>query len=140
MLEVMVSEAIRKRTPSSLVQMPVWRWGPSPAAIPARSWTLTAARSTTAARSRRCASTTGPGASVDVEHDDADRGAGRHISCRVLVFWAERGRLPRFYPDVLEFWRPWAPDVCGRGIDATFLAEDRPEETAEQLLALLAGR
>jgi haloacetate dehalogenase len=79
------------------------------------------------------------GASVDVEHDDADRGAGRAIACPVLVLWAGRGGLPRFYPDVLEVWRPWAPDVRGRALDAThFLAEDRPQDAAAELLAFLA--
>jgi len=80
------------------------------------------------------------GATVDVEHDDADVEAGRRIACPVLVLWAGRGALPRFYADVLEVWRPWAPDVRGRALDARhFLAEDRPEETADALLAFLAA-
>ena len=67
------------------------------------------------------------GATVDVEHDTADRGSGRRIECPVLVLWAARGGLPRFYPDVLDVWRPWAADVRGAGIDARhFLAEERP--------------
>jgi haloacetate dehalogenase len=79
------------------------------------------------------------GATVDVEHDDADRAAGRTIACPVLVLWAGRGGLPRFYDDVLAVWRPWAPDVRGRAVDAGhFLAEDRPEETASELLGFLA--
>ena len=78
------------------------------------------------------------GASVDVAYDDADREAGRQIACPVLVLWAGRGGLPRFYSDVLEVWRPWAPDVRGKALDAThFLAEDRPEEAAAELLAFL---
>jgi haloacetate dehalogenase len=78
------------------------------------------------------------GATVDSEHDDIDRAAGRRIACPVLVLWATRGGLPRFYGDVLDVWRPWAGDVRGMGIDAThFLAEDNPEETAYQLLAFL---
>jgi haloacetate dehalogenase len=79
------------------------------------------------------------GASVDIEFDDADREAGRQIACPVLVLWAGRGGLPRFYSDVLEVWRPWAPDVRVKALDAShFLAEDRPEETAAELLAFLA--
>ena len=79
------------------------------------------------------------GASVDVGHDDADREAGRRIACPVLVLWGARGALPIFYGDVLEVWRPWAPDVGGAALDAGhFLPEDRPEETAERLLAFLA--
>ncbi|MGB0092453.1 MAG: hypothetical protein WBP81_07965 [Solirubrobacteraceae bacterium] len=46
---------------------------------------------------------------------------------------------PGFYPDILEVWRPWAPDVRAEAVDANhFLAEDRPEETAAQLLSFLA--
>ena len=79
------------------------------------------------------------GASVDVAHDDADRDAGRRIAAPVLVLWAARGGLPGFYPDILEVWRPWAPDVRGEAVDANhFLAQDRPEETAAQLLTFLA--
>jgi haloacetate dehalogenase len=79
------------------------------------------------------------GATVDVEHDDADREAGRRIACPVLVLWAARGGLPRFYDDVLDVWRPWAGDVRGAAIDARhFLAEDNPEDTVQQLLAFLS--
>jgi haloacetate dehalogenase len=56
----------------------------------------------------------------------------------VLVLWALRGGLPRFYDDVLGVWRPWAQDVRGAGVDAThFLAEDAPEATADHLLSFL---
>jgi haloacetate dehalogenase len=78
------------------------------------------------------------GATVDVEDDRADRDAGRSIRCPTLVLWAGRGGLPRFYPNVLEVWRPWASDLRGRAVDAThFMAEDRPEEVAGELLAFL---
>ena len=78
------------------------------------------------------------GATIDFEHDDADRTAGRRIKCPVLVLWALRGGLPRFYDDVLGVWRPWAQDVRGAGVDAThFLAEDAPEATADHLLSFL---
>jgi haloacetate dehalogenase len=80
------------------------------------------------------------GASVDVAHDDADRRAGRQIGSPLLVLWAARGGLPRFYPDVLEVWRPWGREVAGGPIDAShFLAEDQPQATAAELLAFLAG-
>jgi haloacetate dehalogenase len=80
------------------------------------------------------------GATVDAEHDEADRAAGHRIECPVLVLWAARGALPRFYGDVLGVWRPWAKDVRGVGIDARhFLAEDRPRATADQLLAFLSS-
>jgi haloacetate dehalogenase len=78
------------------------------------------------------------GAGVDREHDDADRGR-REIACPVRVLWAADGALGRFYPDPLELWRPYAPDVTGRAIAAShFLAEDAPEEIAADLLEFLA--
>jgi haloacetate dehalogenase len=77
------------------------------------------------------------GATVDREHDEADRGRCR-IECPVLVMWSARGALPRLYGDVLEVWRPWAREVSGRGLDAThFLVEDEPEAVAHELIALL---
>jgi haloacetate dehalogenase len=70
------------------------------------------------------------GAGVDRVHDDADRGR-RWIECPLLALWSARGALPRFYGDVLDVWRPWAPDVTGQGLDAShFLVEDQPEQVA----------
>ena len=47
--------------------------------------------STTRARCRRSARTTAPGAGIDREHDDADRGR-RRIECPLLALWSARGR------------------------------------------------
>lgn len=78
------------------------------------------------------------GASIDIEHDTVDVASGRVITCPVLVLWGKRGALPRFYDDVIDVWRPWAPDLQGIALDSShFLAEDRPEETASELLAFL---
>jgi haloacetate dehalogenase len=79
------------------------------------------------------------GATVDREHDDADRGT-RRIECPLLALWSARGALPRLYGDVLDVWRPWvAGGPAGHGLDAGhFLAEDRPEEVADDLRAFLA--
>lgn len=80
------------------------------------------------------------GATVDVVHDDADRDAGRQIDCPTLALWAAKGGLPRFYGDVLDVWRPWAPDVRGTAVDAShFLAEDHPEEVVAELLSFFGA-
>jgi haloacetate dehalogenase len=76
------------------------------------------------------------GATIDRQLDEADR--GRTIGCPVLCLWGARGALPVFYGDVLEVWRPWAPAVTGRAVDAShFLVEDRPREVATELAAFL---
>lgn len=79
------------------------------------------------------------GATIDRELDEADRGR-RQIECPTLALWGRRGALEAFYEDVLEVWRPWAPGVTGRGLDAShFLVEDRPEDTAAELIEFVAS-
>ena len=76
------------------------------------------------------------GATVDREDDEVDRACGRRIRCPVLVLWGAHGALPTLYGSVLDLWRPWADNLSGAALDAGhFLAEDRPRETAERLLA-----
>src|SRR3954465_8139456 len=76
------------------------------------------------------------GVTIDRAHD-AEAGT---IACPVLALWGADGALPRFYPDPLELWRGFAPDVTGRAIaDAGhFLAEDQPDEVLRELDAFLA--
>ncbi len=79
------------------------------------------------------------GAKIDHELDEADLAAGRRIACPVLVLWAGQDELGRWF-DVLETWRRWADDVRGRAVDAGhFLAEERPDEVAEELRAFFSG-
>ena len=78
------------------------------------------------------------GATIDHELDEVDLAAGRRILCPVLALWSGRDELGRWF-DVLETWRRWAVDVRGRAVDAGhFLAEERPDEVAEELRAFFA--
>ncbi len=76
-------------------------------------------------------------ATLDVEHDLADRRAGRRIACPVLALWSARGGLNTWYRDTggpLALWRAWADDVEGEALDAGhFFPEELPEETAKAL-------
>jgi haloacetate dehalogenase len=77
------------------------------------------------------------GATLDFEHDEADRGR-RRIACPVLVLWGGRDQLEEWY-DVLGIWREWAEDVRGRALDAGhFLPEEAPDETYAELRAFFA--
>lgn len=67
----------------------------------------------------------------DVEHDAADRVAGRMLACPVLVLWPE-GRKAGGTP--LDTWRHWAADVSGRAISGGHL---QPELSAGEVLAEL---
>ena len=82
-------------------------------------------------------------ATLDVDHDRADRLAGRRIACPTLVLWAARSALDTWYEDVggpLGIWSAWAPQVTGRAVaGGHFFPEERPEETTAMLRAFLAG-
>ena len=76
-------------------------------------------------------------ASIDLVHDEADREVGRRVECPLLALWGGRGVMERLY-DVEAVWREYARDVRGRPIDAGhFLAEERPEETVQELAHFL---
>ncbi len=73
------------------------------------------------------------GAGIDLVHDEADLDV--KISCPVQALWGRRGMMERHF-DVLACWRERASaEVSGKALDCGhFLAEERPEETAEALL------
>jgi haloacetate dehalogenase len=81
-------------------------------------------------------------ATLDHEHDLADRQAGRRMACPVLVLWSGRGPLATWYAEVggpLALWRAWANDVHGGPLDAGhFFPEEIPQQTADELSGFFA--
>lgn len=76
-------------------------------------------------------------ASIDLIHDEAAAEKGHMVECPLLALWGARGVMERLY-DVEGVWRKYARDVRGKPLDAGhFLAEERPEETARELLGFL---
>lgn len=76
-------------------------------------------------------------ATVDLDHDRADREEGRLLDLPVLALWGAHSYVGRNF-DVLSTWRPYAPRVTGAAIGADhYLAEEAPEATADALLAFL---
>lgn len=74
------------------------------------------------------------GATVDCEHDEADRRMGRRITCPVLALWGAHARLEAWY-DTLAVWREWADDVRGTALPGGhYLPEECPDETTAALL------
>lgn len=73
-------------------------------------------------------------ATIDREHDQADRAAGRRIICPLLVLWGARGPLDTWYRDEggpLALWKSWCNDAQGRALDAGhFFPEAAPEAIA----------
>jgi haloacetate dehalogenase len=78
------------------------------------------------------------GASTDVDHDQADRDAGRMISAPLLVLWGGSG-IAASAATPLDTWRRWASNVSGAPIESGhFLCEENPDATASALLAFFS--
>jgi haloacetate dehalogenase len=74
------------------------------------------------------------GLTVDRQHEETDRAAGRQVGSPLLVLWSNRDDIEALYGDPLTIWRSWAADVRGHGIDSGHhMAEEAPEALAESL-------
>lgn len=79
------------------------------------------------------------GLTVDREHEEADRQAGRRIESPTLILWSERDDLPSLYGDPLAIWREWAAAPVGFGIDSGHhVAEEAPGAVAHALARFFA--
>ena len=76
-------------------------------------------------------------ATLDREHDDADRLEARRIACPLLTLWSAHGPLDAWYAEAggpLALWEAWSNDVEGHSVNAGhFFPEEVPEHTAEAL-------
>lgn len=71
-------------------------------------------------------------ASIDLEHDRADRQAGRRIGCPLLVLWGAHGVIERCFTPI-EDWGRVATDVRGRALPAGhYLPEEVPDLVAAE--------
>ena len=82
-------------------------------------------------------------ASLDIEHDKADREESRRITCPMLHLWSAGGPLDTFYEQdggALGIWRKWADHVQGQAIKGGhFFPEENPAETTEILTRFLSA-
>ena len=75
---------------------------------------------------------------LDVKHDDADR--GKQLSCPVLVLWgSEMSKRPDWQTgknlDMMSVWRARASNVRGKALECGhFIPEEKPEELVSELL------
>lgn len=75
-------------------------------------------------------------ATLDVGHDEADRGEHR-LRCPVLALWSAGGAVDSWY-EPIAVWRQWADDVRGHPVRAGhFLPEEAPDEISAALARFL---
>ncbi|WP_229401976.1 alpha/beta fold hydrolase [Micromonospora okii] len=78
------------------------------------------------------------GLGPDRAADDADRAAGRRITCPVLFCFSERDDMVDLYGDPAAIWRDWADDVRVASVDSGHhMAEEAPEQLAATLATFL---
>jgi len=67
------------------------------------------------------------GAGIDLDHDRADRAAGRRVSQPLRVLWGAQGIVGTCF-EPLALWRAAADNVAGRAVDSGhYIAEEAPE-------------
>ena len=81
-------------------------------------------------------------ATIDIEHDRADKNASRQIECPMLHLWAEGGPLDTFYTNdggPLGIWGQWAPHVQGHAMKGGhFFPEENPDGTLAAIKQFLS--
>jgi haloacetate dehalogenase len=76
-------------------------------------------------------------ASIDLEHDRADRAAQRKLPMPLRVLWGAQGTVGRCF-DVLALWRDVAIDVSGGALDCGhYIAEEQPAALLDELQTFL---
>jgi haloacetate dehalogenase len=72
-------------------------------------------------------------ASIDLEHDRADRAAGVRVKCPLLALWGTQGVIERCFKP-LDEWRRVADDVRGKALAAGhYIPEEVPELLIDEL-------
>jgi haloacetate dehalogenase len=130
-------ERILAAAPEAIIDHALGEWGSPPAVFPpqVRAAYVQALRDPDHAHAiceeYRAAAT------IDREHDRADRAAGHRIACPLLALWSAEGALDTWYVEEsgpIALWRAWSDDVQGHPLKAGhFFPEEAPEQTAEAL-------
>jgi haloacetate dehalogenase len=78
-------------------------------------------------------------ATIDLEHDRADRAAGRRIEMPLRVLWGAQGVVGRCF-DPMALWRDVATQVSGRALEGGhYIAEEQPAALLEEIEQFFAG-
>jgi haloacetate dehalogenase len=79
------------------------------------------------------------GLGIDRAADEADRRAGRRITCPTLVLWSRHDDLEDLFGDPRAIWADWTTDLRGGGPinSGHHMAEEAPDDLAAALIPFL---
>ena len=78
---------------------------------------------------------------VDRAHDEADRDAGRRITCPTLVAWSRHDDMEDLYEDPGAIWEPWCEQPPRLAVIESdhHMAEENPQQLASVLGSFLSA-
>lgn len=124
------------KAPQVLVEHVLDAWADDPGALPADVRAEYAAALADPVTGHAVCEEYRAAATLDVAHDEADRGV-RRITCPLLALWSATGAVAAWY-EPLALWRAWADDVRGGPLPCGhFLTEEAPGDTTRRLLEFL---
>ncbi|UCI06314.1 alpha/beta fold hydrolase [Mesorhizobium sp. B1-1-8] len=134
-------EKILAGAAEAIVDNAIDAWGPAPSTFPAGVRRAYVNALNDPAHVHAICEEYRAAATLDREHDHADRAAGRRVACPLLALWSGHGALAEWYGQdggPLALWRNWADDVSGGAMPGGhFFPEEAPAETATRLREFL---
>jgi haloacetate dehalogenase len=136
-------ERLIAAAPEAVIDDAFSQWGTAPEAFPSSVRAVYAQVLGDLAHAHAICEEYRAAATIDRDHDQIDRAAGRRIACPVLALWSATGALDSWYRNEggpLALWREWADEVQGGPVSGGhFFPEEAPEETAEALARFFAS-
>jgi haloacetate dehalogenase len=130
-------ERILAAVPDAIVEDALSGWGSPPAAFPPEVRAAYVRSLRDPGHAHAICEEYRAAATIDREHDRADRASGCRIVCPLLALWSARGPLDTWYVEEggpIALWRAWSDDVQGHALEAGhFFPEEAPEQTADAL-------
>jgi haloacetate dehalogenase len=134
-------ERLLAAAPEAIIEHALGAWGSDASCFPPSVRTAYADALRDPAHAHAICEEYRAAATIDPEHDAADRRAGRQIACPALALWSVAGGLNAWYEEAggpLAIWRMWAQDVRGEAVDGGhFFPEEHPDRTAAALRRFL---
>ncbi len=128
--------------PAAVIDDALANWGTPPTTFPEEVRAAYVAALAHPARIHAICEEYRAAATIDRDHDAADRAASRRIACPLLALWSASGALGQWYQAAggpLGLWRGWAERAEGEAVaGGHFFPEEYPADTADRLTRFFA--